>query len=327
MSVKIETPCPALPPTYRPADAFAYRVKNGDSFVSVANRLEMSPKALLMFNYKTDHPPYVNYYLYHNVGCRVPSPDGKNYSFTNANPGVIYYPSFNPVVWFGPKQGGADPFSQFHMYDNGDLVIFDNPVDSTLIRVQTSFSLTFILHPRILDASLFVYRQYIRGRNRVMNEVEEWLDIPVPVTDPNNPNGWIYWRENEWLEDGAIEDGWRRYGHREDPAEPHDYYSSPNQTDGKHYQMVDMPSFDVPKNDLGKFLIRRGGRFEIIVDKSGHYPRKIEAEYYFMGRVLELNPAVPNRVVKIWKEILWDYKKKWRITKKKNPPLEATEYL
>ena len=105
MAVIMETPKPTLPPRYRPPKSLPYRVKNGDSLSSLAQRLGMTAKALLQFNYNTDHPPFINYYLKNNVGCKIPTPDGKNYTFLNANPGVIYYPAVNPVLLFAPKQG------------------------------------------------------------------------------------------------------------------------------------------------------------------------------------------------------------------------------
>jgi hypothetical protein len=109
MAVIMDTPRPTLPPDYRPPGGVRYRVRNGDNWISVAANLGMDPKSLIFFNFHTTEPKFVNYYLKHNVGCTVVSPDGKNYSFRDASPGVIYIPSrYSGFVWAtaptGPKQ-------------------------------------------------------------------------------------------------------------------------------------------------------------------------------------------------------------------------------
>jgi LysM domain len=92
MAVVMEKPHPTLPPNYRPRGGIPYRVQNGDNWWSVADRLGMPVAALIRFNFNTQEPKHVNYYLKHNVGCKVVSPDGKNYSFRDASPGIIYVP-------------------------------------------------------------------------------------------------------------------------------------------------------------------------------------------------------------------------------------------
>jgi LysM domain len=92
MAVVMEKPHPTLPPCYRPKGGIPYRVQNGDNWWSVADKLGMPVAALIRFNFNTQEPKHVNYYLKHNVGCKVVSPDGKNYSFRDASPGIIYVP-------------------------------------------------------------------------------------------------------------------------------------------------------------------------------------------------------------------------------------------
>lgn len=307
--INLEKPTPTLPPNYRPPGAAPYRVQNGDSFTSIAGRLGMSPKALLQFNYKTEHPPYINYYLKHNVGCKVAAPDGKNYSFTNASPGVIYQPMTNPVVMFTSKEGG--PVDHFGSSFSHGLVCIDDPDPKAAgnIKVYASFAMGLRLNPKLLDPTPFVYRQYIKGFARVQDELGKWWEIPVRVPTLAG-KGMQDWMRGEWLEDGeewvdpvssAMEI--RRYGHREKPGVAIDRYL-PDQK-GHAYEMFDQPGFSFPKTNL------RNPR--IPGPPSGRFPKAVEAEFSFLGKVFESfgPPAMPTP--KVHASLTWDFKGKWRI--------------
>lgn len=88
--------------TYVPQNGAAYRVASGDSWYSLAERPEvkaagMTANDLCYFNFKTRTPAEINWYLYHKVGCRVATKDGKNYMFSAADaPGVVYLPKVGP---------------------------------------------------------------------------------------------------------------------------------------------------------------------------------------------------------------------------------------
>src|SRR5262249_54271529 len=70
-----------------------YRVKDGDKWESVAAQFGIDVRALINFNFKTNIPEEVNWYLRNHTGCNKPSPSGRNWSFsTSANPGIIYIP-------------------------------------------------------------------------------------------------------------------------------------------------------------------------------------------------------------------------------------------
>jgi hypothetical protein len=108
MAVIMDTPRPTLPANYRPPGGVPYRVQNGDNWISVATTLGMDAKSLIFFNFHTSEPKFVNYYLKHNVGCTTVSPDGKNYSFRDASPGIIYIPSqYSGFVWATAPAGPA----------------------------------------------------------------------------------------------------------------------------------------------------------------------------------------------------------------------------
>ena len=68
---------------YVPATASVYRVATGDSWYSLAERPDakaacMTANDLCYFNFKTRNPPEINWYLYHKVGCRMTTREGKN---------------------------------------------------------------------------------------------------------------------------------------------------------------------------------------------------------------------------------------------------------
>jgi hypothetical protein len=70
-----------------------YRVKDGDSWESVAERFWVDVKELIYFNFLTVQPDEVNWYLHHHTGCNRVSPSGNNWMFSNsANPGIIFIP-------------------------------------------------------------------------------------------------------------------------------------------------------------------------------------------------------------------------------------------
>src|SRR3954463_9423539 len=89
-----------LPSTldFVPAKSMAHRVATGDSWYSLAERLEvkaagMTANDLCFFNFRTRQPAEINWYLHHKVGCRRTTRDGKNYMFSVADqPGVVYLP-------------------------------------------------------------------------------------------------------------------------------------------------------------------------------------------------------------------------------------------
>jgi LysM domain len=101
-------PVPELPLNYRPEGSYEYQVKTGDSWVSLAAKLQVDPWELIRFNFKTDDPGEVNHYLRVRTGCDVPTDDGMNWRFTNsARPGKIWLPlntvKMRPMVFTAQK--------------------------------------------------------------------------------------------------------------------------------------------------------------------------------------------------------------------------------
>ena len=83
---------------YVPPNSTRYKVKDGDSWVSLARKHGLDPWALIESNFKTRSPNEVNWYLREYVGCNVPTSDGKNWRFsTSASPGMISIPKADPL--------------------------------------------------------------------------------------------------------------------------------------------------------------------------------------------------------------------------------------
>jgi hypothetical protein len=83
---------------YRPGD---HPVQ--EDWESVARKFGVGVKELIYFNFMTDDPDVVNWYLHHYVGCKKVSPSGNNWMFSNsANPGIIYIPPSD--IDFDPEE-------------------------------------------------------------------------------------------------------------------------------------------------------------------------------------------------------------------------------
>jgi hypothetical protein len=63
-----------------------------DTWETVAQQYSMDVRRLIYFNFKTNNPQQVNFYLRTYVGCNTPSPTRWNWTFRGAKPGVIYLP-------------------------------------------------------------------------------------------------------------------------------------------------------------------------------------------------------------------------------------------
>jgi hypothetical protein len=93
-----KAPKPELAPSCVPDDSAPIYVggrKGGqptDSWESVASAYRMNVMDLIKFNFKTINSDEVNWYLRKRVGCRVASGSGNNWTFRDADPGMIYIP-------------------------------------------------------------------------------------------------------------------------------------------------------------------------------------------------------------------------------------------
>jgi hypothetical protein len=82
-----------IPKNHVPPNSEKYKVKDGDSWESIARRIGIDIWELIDFNFKTKDPREVNWYLHFYVGCNLPTNDKLNWRFSSsANPGIIYLP-------------------------------------------------------------------------------------------------------------------------------------------------------------------------------------------------------------------------------------------
>lgn len=108
-----KAPKPELQPNYQPDDSAPIYVggrkggKPTDTWETVATEYRMNVMDLIKFNFKTTHSDEVNWYLRTRVGCRVASGSGNNWTFRDADPGMIYIPQLK--IRFGPTVIEGNP--------------------------------------------------------------------------------------------------------------------------------------------------------------------------------------------------------------------------
>jgi hypothetical protein len=121
---------PANPLPEGPRPGTKYRVRNGDTWESVAKKNKVTVRELIANNCGTNvTPEEINWYLHVRVGCDE-TRDNRNWSFSDsANPGHIYIPapgtvpasSQNPQIntlYGGPKDlgcGGVEWLVEFKL--------------------------------------------------------------------------------------------------------------------------------------------------------------------------------------------------------------------
>jgi hypothetical protein len=70
-----------------------HRVSDDENWASVAAQYNVNVKDLIYFNFHTNVPEEVNWYLRRNTGCNVSKDGGRNWAFSSsADPGLIYIP-------------------------------------------------------------------------------------------------------------------------------------------------------------------------------------------------------------------------------------------
>lgn len=80
-----------LPADYVPEGAVAtHRVSDGEDWASVAAQYNVNVDDLIYFNFHTNVPEEVNWYLRRNVGCSVSNDGDLNWAFSSsADPGIV----------------------------------------------------------------------------------------------------------------------------------------------------------------------------------------------------------------------------------------------
>jgi hypothetical protein len=94
-----------LPVDFVPDGAVeTHRVSDGEDWASVAAQYNVNVNDLIYFNFQTNVPEEVNWYLRRNVGCDVSNDGGRNWAFSSsADPGLIYIPP-SEVIEMEPEE-------------------------------------------------------------------------------------------------------------------------------------------------------------------------------------------------------------------------------
>jgi len=83
-----------LPADFKPGGFVdKHQVSDGEDWASVAAQYNVKVDDLIYFNFHTNVPEEVNWYLRRNTGCNVSNDGGLNWAFSSsADPGLIYIP-------------------------------------------------------------------------------------------------------------------------------------------------------------------------------------------------------------------------------------------
>jgi hypothetical protein len=110
-------PANPVPVDYTPGSwRGLHRVRDNDTWESVAKKWRVNVQKLVCFNFNLTYPydpAEVNWYLRRNVGCKLPTRDGKNWRFSSdAEPGWLFIPpvSANFPYHKRTKATVQDPF-------------------------------------------------------------------------------------------------------------------------------------------------------------------------------------------------------------------------
>ena len=103
-----------LPTDFVPDGSVAtHRVADGEDWSSVAAQYDVKVDDLIYFNFHTNIPEEVNWYLRRNTGCDVSNDGGLNWAFSDsADPGLIYIPPSNVIDMEPEDVTAAKPVMQ-----------------------------------------------------------------------------------------------------------------------------------------------------------------------------------------------------------------------
>jgi hypothetical protein len=103
------TPDNPLPVDFVPEGSVeTHRVSDGEDWASVAAQYNVKVDDLIYFNFHTNIPEEVNWYLRRNTGCNVSNDGDLNWAFSSsADPGLIYIPP-SEVIDMEPEEVTAE---------------------------------------------------------------------------------------------------------------------------------------------------------------------------------------------------------------------------
>ena len=126
-----------LPVDFVPEGSVAtHRARDGEDWASVAAQYNVKVDDLIYFNFHTNVPEEVNWYLRRNTGCNVSDDGGLNWAFSSsADPGLIYIP---PSEVADTKSEDATPVA------TGDAAATDSALRLTFSYNREGVTLDFI---------------------------------------------------------------------------------------------------------------------------------------------------------------------------------------
>lgn len=99
--MKVREPKTILPANYVPTGCVPHRIKDGESWMSIAASIGVDPWWLIQYNFETRDPAEVNWYLKNRVGCVRTTLDKRNFIFSqSASPGLIHVPTPQAAMAF-----------------------------------------------------------------------------------------------------------------------------------------------------------------------------------------------------------------------------------
>lgn len=88
-----ETPARPVSKERKPDGFTQHKIKDGDTWGTIANRYNLTSNELAYENFRTTDPAKINWYLRNHIGCTQRTEDGKHWALSpDANPGTIYVP-------------------------------------------------------------------------------------------------------------------------------------------------------------------------------------------------------------------------------------------
>ncbi len=139
-------------------DGFPIKVGNKpgvvETWITVANDYKMNPVELMKYNFGTTNTDEVNWFLRTYVGCKVSTDGGQNWSFKDANPGVIYVPNWQMEGSTITAKPGINGKVNAPEYDDSDFYDLIGKALDIQGLVDMNLSIWDVALPELLEAGL-----------------------------------------------------------------------------------------------------------------------------------------------------------------------------
>ena len=213
-----------VPRHLTPLNGVMFKVESGENFESYAAFAGMDVWKLIQYNFRTNVPQEVNWYLRNYTGCKKTTPDGKNFSFSdNADPGIIFFPRWNYEQLIKNRGKPPPPIVEDYEYmvpgyvpgfiqkgltcwsgAFGMIVAWKKPGFKTVLDVLNSTGDPQWAQKREDGVGIFDHETAqlakllgLRGEHRVPADPQEWHNAlrayGVLVVVQSSIPGWVHW--------------------------------------------------------------------------------------------------------------------------------------